>query len=74
MNNPKDANGIELHEGDRVFSYDYGGHEDGIERFDGTLSISDHPATNGKWCIDYDDGESFVVLDWKGIFKAINKP
>ena len=67
--NPKDGNGNLLHEGDRVFGYDFkdGG---GYKRVYGTLNISDEPKTNGHWCVDYDDGDSYIVLDFDSIFRA----
>lgn len=27
-------------------------------------------STFGRWCVDYDDGESFIVLDFNKIYKA----
>jgi hypothetical protein len=69
IENPVDADGNKLHEGDRVYSHDIkdGG---GYIRCYGTLSKSDEPATCGHWCVDYDDGESFIVLSWADVYKA----
>lgn len=64
----KDADGNILHDGDRVFGYDVKDNE--YQKIYGTLCISDHHLTFGQWCVDYDDGESFIVLDFKAIWKA----
>ena len=61
---PTAGDGVALYEGDRVYSYDVD-----QRRQYGTLSVSDHPATLGHWSIDYDDGESFIVLDFNHVFK-----
>lgn len=69
----QDGHGNVLHENDRVFVYDYFNSSNritGVKRVYGTLVKSDHPKTFGRWCIDYDDGESFVVLDFKGVWRA----
>lgn len=65
---PKDADGNNLHEGDRVFGYDY--FDNGYQRIYGTLTKSDEPKTFGHWCVDYDDGESFMVLSFDNLYKA----
>ncbi len=65
---PKDADGTTLHEGDRVYRYDV--KDNGYERVYGTLVISDHPSTFGQWCVEYDDGECFVVLSFENLWKA----
>lgn len=62
---PQDAEGNILSEGDRVFGYDLT--DNGYQRVYGTLVISD-----GRWCVDYDDGECFLVLDFEYIWKDIS--
>lgn len=66
--NPKDAEGNPLYEGDRVYSYDYT--DNGYQRVYGTLQISDTKETFGHWCVEYDDGESFMVLDFNNVWSA----
>lgn len=66
--NPKDREGNTLHDGDRVFSYDY--FDGGYKQIYGTLTKSNDPKTFGSWCVDYDDGESFIVLSFDAIHKA----
>lgn len=66
--NPKDAEGNPLHEGDRVYSYDHT--DNGYQRVYGTLQISDTKETFGHWCVEYDDGESFMVLDFNNVWFA----
>ena len=65
---PKDAQGIILHEQDRVYGYDYT--DAGLQRIYGTLTVSDDSFSFGCWCIDYDDGVSFIVFDFTQIWKA----
>lgn len=66
--NPKDADGNTLHEGDRVYSYDHT--DNGYQRVYGTLQISDTKETFGHWCVEYDDGECFMVLDFNNVWSA----
>lgn len=68
ISKPIDADGNVLHEGDRVYSHDYTDY--GYQRVYGTLKISDEPETFGHWCIDYDDGECFMVLDFNNVWTA----
>jgi len=69
IDNPKDAEGNTLHEGDRVFGYDYT--DFGYQRVYGTLMKSDAPETFGHWCVEYDDGECFMVLSFDNLWSAV---
>ena len=62
---PTDANGNLLQEGIRVYTLDFDG-----ETVLGTLIKSEVPETLGRWCIRYDDGKTFVVLDFDQVWKA----
>lgn len=66
MENPKDADGNLLHEGDRVYGYDYT--DFGYQRVYGKLIISDAIETFGHWCVEYDNGECFMVLSFENIW------
>jgi hypothetical protein len=65
--NPVDVNGKTLYEGDRVYSHDVkdGG---GYIRCYGVLMKSKEPETFGHWCVEYDDGECFMVLSWGDVW------
>lgn len=66
--NQKDAEGNPLHEGDRVYGYDYT--DNGYQRVYGTLLISDAKETFGHWYIESDDGECLMVLDFNKVWSA----
>jgi hypothetical protein len=70
VENPTDANGNKLYEGDRVYSHDVkdGG---GYVRCYGTLMKSEEPETYGHWCVEYDDGDCFMVLGWGDVWSAV---
>jgi hypothetical protein len=64
MENIQDADGKQLHENDRVYTWEWYNC-----RIYGTLVKNDHPEVS-EWAVDYDDGESCAVLDFKQIWKA----
>lgn len=59
-----DAYGNTLHEGDRVFVHEIDG-----KRQYGTLEHGE-TAIGQSWYVDYDDGESYILLDTNDLFKA----
>jgi len=63
------ANGIELNEGDKVYTYDYD--TDGLlKKYHGILHKNiDHPEVS-EWYVKYDDGNDCAVLDFGQIFKS----
>lgn len=61
----KDADNNALYEGDRVYTYELDG-----KRIYGTLLPNDEHPEVSEWCVEYDDGENFAVLDFKQIWKA----
>jgi hypothetical protein len=61
-----DYDGNELHEGDRVWCYDW----DGIAKCYGTLHLNIQYPNVSKWYIKYDDGNEFAVLEEDFVFKA----
>lgn len=64
-----DGDGRVLHEGDRVFSYDYD-EQLTIRRMYGTLHKNEDFPHVSEWYVAYDDGEECAVLDMSSIFKA----
>lgn len=68
ITDPIDAFGNALHDGDRVFCLDW--LDNVLQRVYGTLARSNEPETLGLWCVNYDDGESFIVLSFDQIYKA----
>ncbi len=64
-----DVDGNILHEGDRVYSYDFDG-SGKIIRVYGTLHKNvDYPNVS-DWYIVYDDGAECAVLDTEFVYKA----
>jgi hypothetical protein len=63
----KDGNGNILHEGDRVFTDDENG-----SRIYGTLRYEETFRSEAEWTIEYDDGETFIVLDFSQVYNAAN--
>lgn len=62
---PIDGDGNRLHEGDRVYSYDFDS-----SRVYGTLHKNeDHPEVSDYY-IEYDDGQECAVLDISSVYKA----
>lgn len=60
-----DADGNILHEGDRVYTYDFDG-----KRFYGTLKPNEGYEHISEWYVEYDDGGEYCVLDFKQLWKA----
>lgn len=69
---PCDATGNTLHEGDRVYTHDINDDND-LYRCYGKLIKSEEPATLGHWCIEYDDGSCFIVLQWGDVWSTTKK-
>ena len=67
---PIDGDGQVLHEGDRVYSYDYDVETVAPQRCYGTLHKNEDYPEVSEWCIDYDDGQECAVLDMSLVFKA----
>jgi hypothetical protein len=67
---PYDADNNRLYEGDRVYSHDVAD-DGGYVRCYGTLMKSEEPETYGHWCVEYDDGECFMVLGWGDVWSAV---
>jgi hypothetical protein len=65
MENIQDADGKQLHENDRVYTYDaWVNHI-----IYGYLVKNDHPEVS-EWAVDYDDNVSCAVLDFTQIWEA----
>lgn len=62
---PQDAQGFSLHEGDRVFALDLD-----YKRVYGTLQRGETFRGKQDWYVDYDDGETAVVLDFNYLWRA----
>lgn len=62
-----DAQGIGLHEGNRVYTYDAFG---GNKRFYGTLYKNEDYPEVSEYYVEYDDGKECAVLDFNQIWKA----
>jgi hypothetical protein len=66
---PLDGDGQVLHEGDRVYSYDYGKNLK-PSRCYGTLHKNEDYPNVSEWYIAYDDGQECAVLEMSLVFKA----
>ena len=66
---PIDGDGQVLHEGDRVYSYDY---DKNLKpsRCYGTLHKNEDYPEVSEWYIAYDDGQECAVLEMSLVFKA----
>lgn len=66
---PLDGDGQVLHEGDRVYSYDY---DKNLKpsRYYGTLHKNEDYPNVSEWYIAYDDGQECAVLEMSLVFKA----
>ncbi len=66
---PIDGDGQVLHEGDRVYSYDY---DNNLKpsRCYGTLHKNEDYPNVSEWYIAYDDGQECAVLEMSLVFKA----
>ena len=66
---PFDGDGLVLHEGDRVYSYDY---DKNLKpsRCYGTLHKNEDYPNVSEWYIAYDDGQECAVLEISLVFKA----
>lgn len=66
---PLDGDGQVLHEGDRVYSYDY---DKNLKpsRCYGTLHKNEDYPNVSEWYIAYDDGQECAVLEMSLVFKA----
>ena len=66
---PFDGDGQVLHEGDRVYSYDY---DKNLKpsRCYGTLHKNEDYPNVSEWYIAYDDGQECAVLEMSLVFKA----
>lgn len=64
-----DGDGQVLHEGDRVYSYDY---DKNLKpsRCYGTLHKNEDFPEVSEWYITYDDGQECAVLEMSLVFKA----
>lgn len=65
MKTATDGDNKVLHDGDRVFTYDFDG-----TRVYGTLRINEDYLEVSEWYVEYDDGEDYAVLDFNFIFKT----
>jgi len=66
---PLDGDGQLLHEGDRVYSYDYDRNLK-PSRCYGTLHKNEDYPNVSEWYIAYDDGQEYAVLEMSLVFKA----
>lgn len=60
-----DANNQSLHDGSRVYTYDF----DGKTKIYGTLRENEFKNVS-EWYVAYDDGNDCAVLDFKALWKA----
>ena len=67
---PLDGDGQTLHEGDRVYSYDYNVETVAPQRCYGTLHKNEDYTEVSEWYIAYDDGQECAVLEMSLVFKA----
>jgi hypothetical protein len=67
---PIDGDGQVLHEGDRVYSYDYDLETFAPQRCYGTLHKNEDYPEVSEWYIAYDDGQECAVLEMSLVFKA----
>jgi len=67
---PIDGDGQVLHEGDRVYSYDYNVETVAPQRCYGTLHKNEDFPEVSEWYIAYDDGQECAVLEMSLVFKA----
>mgnify|MGYP006268344627 CR=1 FL=1 len=65
-----DGDGQVLHEGDRVYSYDYDVETVAPQRCYGTLYKNEDYPEVSEWYIAYDDGQECAVLEMSLVFKA----
>lgn len=67
---PIDGDGQVLHEGDRVYCYDYNVETVAPQRYYGTLHKNEYYPEVSEWYINYDDGQECAVLEMSLVFKA----